>query len=37
MHCDIAGVMMSSSGSGYFTKGMTGVPVRTFVEMAKSQ
>eukprot|EP01113_Clastostelium_recurvatum_P010028 TRINITY_DN14906_c0_g1_i4.p1 TRINITY_DN14906_c0_g1~~TRINITY_DN14906_c0_g1_i4.p1 ORF type:complete len:532 (-),score=97.96 TRINITY_DN14906_c0_g1_i4:13-1608(-) len=34
IHLDIAGVMHSSEDSGYVTKGMTGRPVRTLINLA---
>lgn len=33
-HLDIAGIMMSSANVGYLTKGMTGAPTRTLIELA---
>ncbi|KAI1318129.1 bleomycin hydrolase [Mortierella claussenii] len=35
-HIDIAGVMDTSSNSGYYAKGMTGRPARALVEFAKN-
>jgi aminopeptidase len=34
-HIDIAGVMHTSSNSGYYAKGMTGRPTRALIEFAK--
>lgn len=35
-HLDIAGVMDTASESGYLTKGMSGRPTRTFIELLRN-